>query len=123
MEKKIDALEMWLNRRITRTSWKHKKTNEEVLAKLGLRKTEMLNTIKSRKLAFYGHIRRHDTLQRTILEGKIDGKRGPGCPRKSWIGNIKETTGMTMQECGKRASDRDEWRSMASNLCEEKEPR
>ena len=119
MERRIDALEMWMYRRMTRTSWKDKKTNVEVLEKVGLKNKEMLNIIKRRKLTYYGHISRHDSMQKDILEGKIEGTRGRGRPRKSWIGNIKETTRMTMQECGKRAKDRDKWRSMASNLCKE----
>ena len=114
---------MWIYRRITRTSWKDKKTNKEVLKQLGMKETSLIETIKKRKLAYYGHIRRHDTLQRKILEGKIEGKRGRGRRRKSWIQNIEETTGLEINSCCEIARDREKWRSMASNLLSEKEPR
>ena len=123
LEKRIEAAEMWIYRRITRTSWKDKKTNKEVLNQLGLKETSLVKTIKTRKLSYYGHIRRHDTLQRRILEGKIEGKRGRGRRRKSWIKNIEETTGMNINNCCELARDRDMWRAMASNLPTEKEPR
>ena len=114
---------MWMYRRITRTSWKEKKTNAEVLKQLGLERTTIIETIKKRQLSYYGHIRRHDTLQRKILEGKVEGKRGRGRKRKSWIGNIEETTGKMINECCEIARDRSRWRSMASNLRKEKVPR
>ena len=107
MEKRLEAAEMWLYRKITRTSWKDKKKNEEVLKQLGLTETSLVKTIKRRKLAYYGHIRRHDSLQRKILEGKIEGKRGRGRRRKSWIENIVETSGMKINECSKIARDRE----------------
>jgi len=123
LEKRLEAAEMWMYRRITRTSWKDKKTNREVLNQLDLKGTSIVKTIKKRKLAYYGHIRRHDTLQRKILEGKIEGKRTKGRRRKSWIENIEETTGMKINMCCTVARDRERWRSMASNLLKEKEPR
>ena len=123
LEKRLEAAEMWMYRRMTRTSWKDKKTNEKVLKELGLNETSLVKTIQQRKLAYYGHIRRHDTLQRKILEGKIDGKRGRGRRRKIWIENIEETTGMKINKCCELARDRERWRSMASNLRTETEPR
>ena len=125
LEKRIEAAEMWMYRKITRTSWKDRKTNREVLNDLGLKTTTLIETIKKRKLAYYGHIRRHDTLQRRILEGKVEGKRGRGRRRKSWLGNIEEASGMKINQCCEMAKNREKWRSMVSNLLTEKakEPR
>ena len=122
LEKRLEAAEMWLYRKITRTSWKDKPKNEEVLKQLGLTETSLVKTIKRRKLAYYGHIRRHDSLQRKILEGKIEGKRGRGRRRKSWIENIVESSGMKINECSKIARDRERWYSVTSNLLMEKVP-
>ena len=123
LEKRIEAAEMWMYRRITKTSWKEKKTNKEVLKQLGIPKTEIVNTIKRRKLAYYGHVRRHETLQKKILEGKIEGERGRGRRRKSWIENIKEMTGASINHCCEIAKHRSKWRAMTSNLFKETEPR
>ncbi|GFR88354.1 endonuclease-reverse transcriptase [Elysia marginata] len=78
LERNIEALEMWLYRRMVRISWKEKKKNKEVLEEIGLKHTELLKTIKTRQLAYYGHIRRHQSLQKSIMEGKINGKRQRG---------------------------------------------
>lgn len=54
--------------------WKEKKTNEEVLKQLGMKK-ELLKEIKIRQMQYSGHIKRHDTILKTILEEKVEGKR------------------------------------------------
>ena len=55
------------------------KSNAEVLKMIGLKNTELVFSIKKKKLAYYyGHVRRHHSLQKFVLEGKVDGKRGRG---------------------------------------------
>ncbi|GFS08253.1 endonuclease-reverse transcriptase [Elysia marginata] len=95
---------------MARISWKEKKKNKEVLEEIGLKHTELLKTIKTRQLAYYGHIRRHQSLQKSIMEGKINGKRQRGRKRKSWLGNIEETTTRRINECCEVALNREEWR-------------
>ena len=115
IEKKIEAFEMWTYRRITRTSWKEKKTNNDILCMLGLHETSMLKTVKHRILSYYGHVRRHDSLQKYILESKINGKRGCGRKRKSWIANVEEFAGRKINVCAELARCRDTWRSITSS--------
>ncbi|GFR91494.1 endonuclease-reverse transcriptase [Elysia marginata] len=124
LERNIEVLEMWLYRRMARISWKEKKNNKEVLEEIGLKHTELMKTTKTRQLAYYGHIRRHQSLQKSIMEGKINGKRQRGRKRKSWLGNIEETTTRRINECCEVALDREEWRrTIASNLWQETEQR
>ena len=67
---------MWMYRRIGRVSWKAKKTNKEVLNKLGLQSsTKLMTVVRQRIVRFYGHVRRYDSLQRIITEGMVNGKR------------------------------------------------
>ena len=68
--KKIEALEMWIYRKIGRIVWSEKKTNYEVLKQLKL-KRELLNTVRKRQMKFFGHIKRHNSILKDILEGKI----------------------------------------------------
>ena len=116
IEKRINALEMWLYRRMTKTSWKEMKTNQEILDKVNIQETTLLKTIKTRKLAYYGHTRRHNSLQKVIMEGKVEGKRGRGRRRRSWLRDIEDTTKMKVNECCEVALDRTRWKTMASNL-------
>ncbi|GFS24836.1 endonuclease-reverse transcriptase [Elysia marginata] len=109
---------------MARISWKEKKKNKEVLEEIGLKHTELLKTVKTRQLACYGHIRRHQSLQKSIMEGKINGKRQRVRRRKSWLGNIEETMTRRINECCEVALDREEWRrTIASNLWQETEQR
>ena len=85
---KLRGLEMWMYRRIGRVSWKAKKTNKEVLNKLGLQSTKLLTVVRQRIVRFCGHVRRHDSLQRIITEGMVNGKRGRGRKRCGWLGNV-----------------------------------
>ncbi|XP_069354552.1 uncharacterized protein [Maniola hyperantus] len=77
LRKKIEAFEMWTYRRMLRISWTAKVSNAEVLARMQ-KKTELVKTIKQRKISYLGHILRHNRyrLLQTIMMGKIAGKRG-----------------------------------------------
>ena len=68
------------------------KTNEEVMRLVGPNKS-LVNIIKESKIRYCGHLMRHDSLQKKLLERKIAGKNGRGRPRKKWFDNIKEWTG------------------------------
>ena len=47
-----------------------------VLNKLGLQSTRLMTVVRQKIVRFYGHVRRHDSLQRIITEGMVNGKRG-----------------------------------------------
>src|SRR5579871_1765085 len=115
MENRIDAFEMWIYRRIGRISWKDKKTNKEVLENLGMKRV-LLKELKGRQLKYFGYIKRHDSLLKTLLEGKVEGRRDRGSQRYKWESNIKRWSGYSMSECTTRARDRECWRSVAANL-------
>jgi len=123
LEKKITSFEMWVYRRISRTPWTERKTNQQVLEKLNLKRTELATAVRKRKLQYFGHVTRHNTLQKTILEGKVEGKRGRGRKRTRWIDNIAAYTNQPINTCAVLAKDRQKWRTMTSNLEYEKEPR
>ena len=61
-----------------------KVTNKEVLSRLDMKTTMLLQKAKILKLKYFGHIKRHETLERHILEARIDGGRGRGRLTRSW---------------------------------------
>ena len=111
---------MWIDRRISRTPWTDKVTNQHVLQKINIKSTELVQMIRTRKAKFYGHIRRHDSLQRVIHEGKVEG-RGRGRKRTSWTDNIKTHLGLPINTCAELALDRKKRRAMTPNLESEKD--
>jgi len=76
-ETRLDAFEMKGLRKILRVSWTAKKTNESVLNKAGV-KRELLNTVKARKLAYYGHAMRKQgsCLEKETMQGTVPRRRG-----------------------------------------------
>ncbi len=81
-----------------RISWTSHTTNIDVLQKIGVKETTMLNNLKNRKFSYAGHIMRntsghHATLMTTIEGGRREGKRGRGRPRLTWVDDIREWTG------------------------------
>ena len=114
MVKKIEAFEMWAYRKMLRIAWIDKVTNVEVLMRVCMRKT-LLNTIKQRKMSYFGHMVRREDMQRLLLEGYINGRRGRGRPRVSWMRNITEWTGKKYEDTVRATYARTGWRFIASN--------
>jgi len=85
-------------RKIMRVSWTAKKRNEWVLNKAGV-KRELLEAVKARKLAYYGHTMRKQgsCLEKEIMQGTMPGARRRGRPRTAWM-DIKTWTGLPVEE-------------------------
>ena len=98
-------------RRMLRVSWTAKKTNEWVLNKAGV-KRELSDTVKARKLAYYGHTMRKQgsCLEKEIMQGTMPGARRRERPRTAWMDNIKTWTGLSVEESIRMTEDRDKWR-------------
>jgi len=103
---RLDAFEIKGLRKILRVSWTAKKINERVLNKAGVKK-KLLDTVKARKLAYYGHTMRKQAscLEKEIMQGTMPRARRRGRPRTAWMDNIKTWTGLSVKE-----SIRDKWR-------------
>ena len=97
IEKKITAFEMWIYRRISRTPSTDKVTNQHVLQKINIKSTELVQMIRTRKAKFYAHVRRHDSLQRLILEGKVEGNKRQREKKNEVDGQHQDSSGATNQ--------------------------
>ena len=78
--KRLEAFEMWTWRRILKISWTEHQSNEEVLRKVQEERT-LMNTIRKRQTNWIGHILRGDSLLKTVMEGRMLGKKVAGRPR------------------------------------------
>jgi len=89
-------------------SWTAKTTNERVLDKDGV-KRELLDTVKARKLAYYGHTMRKQgsCLEKEIMQGTMPAARRRGRPRTAWMDNIKTWTGLPVEESVRMTQNRD----------------
>lgn len=116
--KKLEAFEMWLYRRMLRVPWTDKVSNQEILQRMR-KDREVLNTVKRRKLQYLGHVMRNESryqLLQCILQGKVDGKRGPGRRRISWLKNLRTWFNKTTTELFRLAVNKVMIARMVSNI-------
>ena len=109
-------------RKILRISWTKRKTNASVLGQLGVKAPQLLNLINNQKLSYFGHIKRHNTLEKLILEGTCEGRRGRGRPRRRWTQDIGEWMGVSTVEAGRQALERGEFRQAVWEATSIKDP-
>ena len=117
-ERRIQAFEMKCFRKLLRISYREHRTNASVTSEvedLVGKQEPLLATIKRRKLAWFGHVTRHDGLCKTVLQGTVEGERGRGRPRKTWTDNVKDWTAMRLHELLTAAHDRPRWRKIVAS--------
>ena len=117
MEKKLEAAEMWIWRRVLSVSWTERVTNQRILERMGTTR-ELLNTIRKRQLQFLGHILREEGLENLCLTGKIEGRRARGRQREKYMDGLRRVTGgeHTAVELIHMARRREDWKSMIANV-------
>ncbi|XP_047491220.1 uncharacterized protein LOC125040612 [Penaeus chinensis] len=107
-----------INLRRLKVSWKKKVSNAEVLRKARSSRTLLLSMIK-KKIKYAGHTIRGSagSLASTLLEGRIEGSKSRGRPRRKWLDDIKELTDLSDYGAIKRlAENRAPWRPIVANL-------
>jgi len=81
-----------------RISWAEKKTNESVHLEIGIKQDEMLQqTAIRRKLVFFGHVMQSDELEIGMMLACREGRRRRGRPRRRWMDETHEVTGMKLR--------------------------
>ena len=119
--KRLEAIEMWLWRRMMKIPWTARLTNEEVLNMVG-EKRQLVLTIRKRQFKFLGHTMRRNGMENLALTGMIEGKRGRGRPREKYLdGLVKTTNGRvtTGVQLLRATRDRQEWKSMVADVLED----
>ena len=118
LEKKIEACEMWIWRRMLRVAWTEKRTNEHILEEIGHLRGDM--TLRQRaarqKLMYFGHVMRADGLEKEMMLACGEGRRGRGRPRKRWMEEIHETMNMNLPELREATRDRNTWRRLTMTV-------
>lgn len=108
----IEAFEMWYLRRTLGITWKDRKTNNYVLEKSG-QKREIYPQIAARKLRYFGHTIRHNSLEKDTMLGMVPNQRKRGRPAARWIDDILHWTGAAnVGQATRWAEDRHHWRNL-----------
>ena len=117
-ERRVEAAELWLYRRLLRVKWTDRRTNEGILNELGTTR-KLLILIQRRKLKYVGHALRNERtdLMTTVLQGKVKGKRNRGRPPASRVKNITYISGKRLQEVTRLSQDLESWRQRVRTSC------
>ena len=116
MERKINAGEMWIWRKMLRISWTEKRTNESVRAELEIEREETLQqTATWRKLSYFGHVMRSNGLEKELMTACGEGRKRRGRPRRRWLDEVHEKSSMSLEQLREATRERRHWRGYIKN--------